>query len=170
MMDIPEVIQRMENKGPQLSEAEVSEFETEIGAKLPEAYRKFLMACNGGILGKLGAESMFWVDRNYGFYDVYGLREQGDSLRRYREIYQSQTPARIPLDLLPIANGIFGNVICLAVRGERYGHVYWWDHEMEPDPKTWDGTIETSGELFVHLADSFPEFVAQLKKHSDDKD
>ena len=61
----------------------------------------------------------------------------------------------------------FGNAICLGIAGEYRGRIYFWDHEMEPDPGEWDGAVETAGNVQL-LANSFGEFVAGLRRPKDD--
>ncbi len=73
---------------------------------------------------------------------------------------------RIPDDLLWIADDPFGNAICIGIRGRYFGKVYFWDHEREPDEKTWDGSVETAGNI-QFLANSFRQFVAGLKPEDD---
>jgi len=60
----------------------------------------------------------------------------------------------------------FGNAICLAVRGDGKGKVYFWDHENEPSDG-WDGSVEGAGNVQL-LANSFSEFVRRLQLTSDD--
>jgi hypothetical protein len=59
----------------------------------------------------------------------------------------------------------FGNAICLGIRGEHRGRVYFWDHEREPDADEWNGEVQTAGNLQL-LADSFTDFVAGLADQS----
>ena len=74
---------------------------------------------------------------------------------------------RIPVDLLWIMGDPFGNAICLGVGGTHRGRIYFWDHEMEPDPDSWDGQVDTAGNVSL-IAGSFAEFVAGLRPTSDE--
>jgi len=59
-----------------------------------------------------------------------------------------------------------GNAICLGIRGEHSGRIYFWDHENEPDDE-WDGSVEQAENLEL-LAETFADFVAGLREHEDD--
>jgi hypothetical protein len=96
-------------------------------------------------------------------HHIGGFREESDfSLESARECYVG----RIPDDLLWIMDDPFGNAICLGIRGIHRGRIYFWDHEMEPDPNGWDGQVDTEGNVSL-IANSFTEFVAGLKPTRD---
>ena len=64
---------------------------------------------------------------------------------------------RIPHNYLSIADDPFGNQICLAIKGENYGKVFFWDHEFEKDEGE---PPDTSNMSFI--ADNFDEFLSTL--------
>ena len=41
--------------------------------------------------------------------------------------------------------------------------MYFWDHEEEPDPDEWDGSVDGAGNI-QRVAESFSEFVAGLRR------
>jgi hypothetical protein len=141
-------------------------FENLFGGRLPEDYREFLAACNGGYVG--GAlwfmgPSPAGEAAEAGIHHIGGFRaEDYFSLHSARQAYDG----RIPRDLAWIMDDPFGNAICLGVAGEHRGRVFFWDHELEPDDERWDGSVESAGNLTV-LANSFTEFVAGLKPNDD---
>ncbi len=111
---------------PKLSEAELEEFEEEIGRRLPSAYRDFLLAHNGGRpVPNVFAISVANESAVHFFFGLHTGRTS--NLRRYRDIYRG----RIPEDLLPIALDVVGNVVCLGLAGEGAGKVFLWDSEAE---------------------------------------
>jgi hypothetical protein len=165
-MTIDEFLHVIENKAPPAPVGELAELEGALGASLPDDYRWFIDKCNGGYVG--GA---LWYEgptptgepADAGVHHIGGFREESDfSLESARECYVG----RIPDDLLWIMDDPFGNAICLGIRGIHRGRIYFWDHEMEPDPNGWDGQVDTAGNVSL-IANSFTEFVAGLKPTRD---
>lgn len=135
---------RFEDPGPVLTEAEVCAFEKEIETSLPKDYREFLLKTNGGFPGLRCAYH----------FDGHELRirqflsltpSQIDDLRGdYSSIRHD-----ISDDLLPFANDITGDFLCLSLAS---GEVY----------RT-DAYSSGEGNQGLHrLADSFTEFCSQL--------
>jgi hypothetical protein len=162
---IEELVPLIEKRSPPAPEAEIQRLEHEIGASLPADYRRFLSACNGGYLG-----GRLWFTRpglggrhaHVGLHHVGGFRTESHfSLDSARAGYQAEDEVRIPLELLWIMDDPFGNAFCLGLFDERRGRVYFWDHDEEPDPDEWDGSVASAGNLLL-LADSFEAFVAGL--------
>jgi hypothetical protein len=163
-MTLDELVRLVDNSQPPAPGDRLARFEAEIGARLPDDYRSFLIACNGGSLG-----GSLWYKTappgrhaDVGVHHVGGFREESHfSLESARACYQSPEEVRIPLDLVWIMDDPFGNAICLGVSGPHRGRVYFWDHEEELDPDEWDGSVEQAGNI-VRVADSFASFVARL--------
>jgi hypothetical protein len=160
-MNIDEFVAVVREKKPPAPPNELAAFEKEIGHPLPEDYRKFLIACNGGFVG-----GSLWFKgptpngdgADAGVHHIGGFREESYfSLRWTRECYVG----RIPDALLWIMDDPFGNAICLGVAKPYRGQVFFWDHENEPD-ENWDGSVESAGNLQL-LANSFTDFVAGLQ-------
>lgn len=154
-------------KSPPALEADLSAFELSLGCRLPEDYRAFLVACNGGYVG-----GTLWFtgptpegeSADAGVHHIGGLRQESHfSLAWHRECYEG----RIPDDLLWVMDDPFGNAICLGIRGQHAGRVFFWDHENEPDEQ-WDGSVESAKNLQL-LANTFADFVAGLHSNSDDE-
>lgn len=161
-MTIAELIDLVEKKAPPAAAGELAAFENELGTDLPDDYRSFLMATNGGYLG-----GRLWFfgptpDGNAadaGVHHLGGFRKEWHfSLLEHRNCYAG----RIPEGLLWVADDPFGNAICIGLSEPHRGHIYFWDHEAEPDPEQWDGQVETAGNVTL-LANSFSEFVTGLK-------
>jgi hypothetical protein len=57
----------------------------------------------------------------------------------------------------------FGNAICIGVSGKHRGKVFFWDHECEPDPESWDGEVSSAGNIEL-ISGSFSDFVAGLRR------
>jgi len=64
---------------------------------------------------------------------------------------------------VPIAFDAGGNLVCVAITGPHYGHVYFWDHEFESD----DGEPVTMNNMAL-IANSFGEFLSGLYQFEQD--
>jgi hypothetical protein len=151
--------------GTPLTEAELVAFEKEIGTSLPDDYRAFLQAVNGGWVGGALLISGTTSDGDpidSDLHHIGGLRaEPHMDLRNQRATYQDWL-ARIPRDLIWIMDDSTGNAICLGIAGDARGQVYFWDHEREPDLDETDGTLEGMGNISL-LAHSFASFFSGLQ-------
>lgn len=165
-MDISKFLAEVDKKRPPASEIDIRALESSIGERLPPDYREFLTLCNGGYVG-----GSLWFNgprpegeaADAGIHHIGGFRSESHfSLEWSRDCYQG----RIPRDLMWIMDDPFGNAICLGVRGNAKGKVYFWDHENEPDTD-WDGSLASAGNVQL-LANSFSEFVAGLASSDDD--
>ena len=165
-MTIEEMSAALTHTSPPASPEATERFEAMIGQRLPDDYREFLTRCNGGygcgylrFTGPMVDDYVVTACLNH----VGGLRQEDYfSLVANYENYQTYE-VRLPKDLIWIADDPLGNAICLGISGVHRNHVFFWDHENEPDPDEWDGRVETAGNL-VLLADSFTEFFAGLKR------
>ncbi|HEV7406713.1 MAG TPA: SMI1/KNR4 family protein [Chthoniobacteraceae bacterium] len=159
-MNIPSLIALVREKKPPLPVPVLLALEEGIGERLPEDYREFLIACNGGSLGgRLWFYKAGSVLPDAAPHHVGGLRPEPpfSLLARLHALH-----GRIPIDLMWIMDDAFGNAICLGVAGELHGRVYFWDHEKEPAAGAWDGRLDTAVNVRL-LAGSFTEFVAGLE-------
>lgn len=169
-MTLEDFLGQIGQKRPPAPEGEVRRFESEIGSPLPPDYREFLIRCNGGFLG-----GQLWffgptpegAKADAGVHHILGFREESYfSLRWNRDCFQGGE-LRLPRQLIKIMDDPFGNAICIGLAGPYRGRIYFWDHENEPDPEEWDGSVETAGNLSL-LAHSFTEFVEGLKRNTDE--
>jgi hypothetical protein len=139
----------------------IRRLETEIGAPLPDDYRGFLAEFGGATFPELfeapitepghpGEYACPWVF--FGFYnpDARGIPHSHDLRSNYSE-YKS----RVRFGLIPIAEAIGGNLICLSVSGSNRGSVYYWDHE--------------TNDVWL-VSNSFDEFLSSLQLTEDEED
>lgn len=154
----------MDEASPHAVESEVTSFESRIGCRLPEDYRQFLVATNGGYLaGKIRFSN--GSDRDEDCQPeidlISGVRQdESFSLDWARECYQLSI-LRIPREMLWIMRDPFGNGILIGLEGEYRGKMYFWDHECEPNPSKWDGKPSKAANI-TFLTNSFTEFVDKL--------
>jgi hypothetical protein len=172
-MDMQEFLAHIDSKSPPAPEEQIALLVAELGAALPEDYRRFFVQCNGGFVG-----GRLWFtgptpdgqSADAGVHHIGGFREETYfSLQGARSTYQSHRPPRIPHELLWMMDDPFGNAICLGIRGPYRGRAYFWDHEQEPDSEDWDGKVETAGSLQL-LANSFTDFVAGVAPLPEDEE
>jgi hypothetical protein len=160
-MTIDELLAVIDDKQPPAPLTDLSAFERSIGQPLPDDYRQFLVACNGGYVGG----SLWFMGptpgggtAEAGVHHIGGFREESYfSLPENRKCYDG----RIPDALVWVMDDPFGNAICVGLREPYLGQVFFWDHENEPDEE-WDGSVESAGNLQL-LANSFTDFVTGLR-------
>ena len=128
-----------------------------IGVNLPEEYRNFLLAHNGGSPRpqafeyrcgggppKLGAVAYFLA-----IYD-------GDA-ENFLDFYETFR-GRIPHDTISVARDPGGNLILLGTRGPNAAKVFFWIKDQEADE---DEEPDHSNLCFI--AESFKKFLDSLK-------
>jgi hypothetical protein len=134
--------------------------------KLPEDYKKFLLSHNGGkpLWSTFDIKNCFLNGEPIGssvrFF--YGICLDTKSIMHLYDIFDNIKcyNNRVPNELLPIGTDSFGNNICLCIKGDNYGKIYFWDHEGEAaafDPHKspwWDNVY--------FIADSFTDFIKGL--------
>ena len=159
-MTIDEFLSVIDKKLAPAPPERLSAFERTIGHTLPDDYRQFLVACNGGYVGGalwFNGPTPNGTSADAGVHHIGGFRKEWHfSLPEHRECYVG----RIPAALVWVMNDPFGNAICVGLSGPHRGQVFFWDHENEPD-EDWDGSVESAGNLQL-LANSFTEFIAGL--------
>lgn len=145
---------KIKESGEPLTEADIISLERDIGCSLPEEYRKFLLEHNGGIPKPDGFSLVYWggksEDDRVSFYGLGPSVRKSHNLSWVLECFEG----RIPSELISIGDDPGGNQICLCIRGEQSGSLYFWDHELEHTPPTYKNT--------VMLASSFLEFIEGL--------
>ncbi len=135
--------------GDPVGPAQVADAELELGARLPAAYRAFVLAHNGGH----PEPAAFFRQDPMGGGSVAGAVNELyelDELRRMLGIYLG----RIPDGLLPIGDDQDGNQLLLGLEGRNAGRVYLWTHADEHRPPTF-------GNVWF-VADSFDRFLGAL--------
>jgi hypothetical protein len=116
-----------------LEPAKLDALEQRLAIKLPEEYRRFLLAQNGGrpnpaVFDFIGDGGRSENSRVHFFLSIYDGKYSNFEI--VFKIFKIRAK-RIPTELIPIAHDSFGNQICLAISGKHKGAVFFWDHENE---------------------------------------
>lgn len=141
------------NKYGQLKESTLIEFEEKIGARLPEDFREYLLQYNGG----LPKPNNFNIHNDCSsIHHMFGIHKgpEYSSLKWNVEIKKNA----IPNLLMPFADDPFGNILCIGVKGDVKGEIYFWDHEVCEDGDWTD---------IVKISDSFTLFLNSLFEYID---
>jgi hypothetical protein len=158
--DTPKVARHLAIKGlgPPLTPGEIEAFEREIGGRLPDDYKEFMLAHNGGladpplaIMWNGDLETLPSFDPLMpATVDHDGLRR---SLQKLRELNRATTKG-----FLPIASTFGGDYVCLAVRG-KVGAVF---HTVYTYKTVYQSDLVPVDVSMAPLADSFTEFLDSL--------
>ena len=148
---------KQSNRFGKLSPHNLSKFEHKQALHLPEDYRQFLLKHNGGApapmntidFEKEGRPTSSDVQFIYGIHDG----EYWASL----EWHLKNLEGRIVAEGLPVAGDSAGNQYVLITRGEQEGQIYFWDHELETDPPSYQN--------MSYVAASFAEFTEKLYEY-----
>lgn len=142
-----------------VSEDTIATFEKRLETRLPEDYRNFMLAHNGGEPSR----RVFKYKNHSGPYAGSSVRyffafssDEDYSIKDYFVEFVSNN--RMPGDLVPIGTDEGGNLVCIAVKGPNTGKIYFWDHEEEAE----EGQEASYNNLFL-VADSFKEFLESLQ-------
>lgn len=161
----------MSERGPQITEAGVVRFEEQLGTRLPDDYRAFLLEVNGGQTEL--SHSQFMMMTRKGRKDgtlLNSLNSLDDPDDRFdlatRWMWsQRQFPPDfpdLPSEVLPIGYDGFGGTVGLVVAGPRRGQVWFLDG-VNPRPEGSNPRVEWFDRRDVSkIADSFREFMAGL--------
>jgi cell wall assembly regulator SMI1 len=147
------MLEKTTEAGPALTEGRLAEVEGRLGVRLPDSYREFLLAYNGG----RPAPSHFLAYENNkpGWMRVHFFFGIDDPVRSCDILWNSAMFAgRIPDRVIPIACDEGGNRFCLDLRQAVDGPILFWDHVLEgrgPDIA-----------LYLRIAGTFSEWIASL--------
>src|SRR5699024_9944271 len=145
------------NSYDKLSKSDIEDFENANNVKLTNDYKEYLLKWNGG---KPRPGNVFKIDgHGESVLNVFnGIGDMYDNLSDIIDIYEF----RLPEGFIPIADDPGGNAILLGTIPPYYDHIYFWNHENEPDLEEPD-----MGNMYF-LADNIWEFLDSL--YEDDFD
>ena len=136
----------MKSAFPATHELAIARFEKKLGVRLPQDYRRFLLACNGGepVDGEFAVEGWGSTVIHYFFglntgIEVYTLDW---NLSKLEHVF--------PDSVIPIASDPGGYLVALGVKRRAEGKVYFWDRGEKL-------------EQLVRVAPSFDGFLSRLR-------
>jgi hypothetical protein len=140
-----------------LSQRSLDAFEQQRSLRLPEDYRRFLLEHNGGDPAPSNVIDFFEGNRpnSSDVQFMFGIHD-GEYWASI-EWHLDTLKGRVVEEGLPIAGDSGGNAYVLITRGEREGQVFFWDHERETDPPSYQN--------MSYVAASFTEFAQKLHEY-----
>lgn len=166
-----------------VSEDELHTIETALGVALPDDYRDFVHTYGASRFGESVYFRFMQPEPIYAVKGLAGKPAPRYEVRPFWEFYGGEDAPRysfaeaialykdrMPDTIIPIGDDGFGHLICLGIKGEERGKVYYWDYENEWDEEDY---LERYGEPMppevkfqnVYLiAESFEDFILRLEK------
>lgn len=113
--------------------------ENNLSIKLPEELKKLLLKYNGGVLDGTtpSNQSVFIAGEEATglFSSLFSIKHGGNTIEYNMDMLQI-TEQRLPLDHLPFADDMGGNVFTISVSEEHLGKVYYWLMDVgEPEKR-----------------------------------
>ncbi|WP_399627922.1 SMI1/KNR4 family protein [Sporosarcina sp. SG10008] len=115
----------------------IEKLEIELNIQIPEIYKDFLLACNGGELfipGTILSEI---------YIPSFGPKQIGNSYLNDSFKKERRRPG-MPDKYLIIADLNYGDTICMEIEknGEYDAKIIQWDRESQTVSRNWDGFVE----------------------------
>ena len=146
------------NRFGALTSEQLSAFELRHGLSLPEDYRQFMIAHNGGVPIPDAIDFLHGRKKNTSNVRILYSIIPGDdwaSLDKTMQAYKG----RIISEGVPVGEDSGGNQYVLVCSGGKCGQVYFWDHENEPNKPGYRN--------MSYIAASFGEFLDKLYEFTD---
>jgi len=155
MRYLEEFVEKLEEEFPSISQKDILKLEATIKSKIPDDYKEFLLQHNGGRPQKYYFSFKLNSKVTKGYLDWFlGIhKKMNENIYQYIKMYKN----RIPSDLIPIGHDPGGNLICLKIKGDNVGSIYFWDHENEVE----EGEKPNYNNLSL-VSKSFSEFLTKL--------
>jgi hypothetical protein len=146
-------------RGPQVTDAQLRAFEQAYGHPLPDDYRQFLLDVNGGQPARANCEFAHGVVNN-----LFSLEDPEDDSSDLAERATWTRPKLPSPDLLFIGHDSFGNRLLLALAGEHRGEVWYMltDDDARPDDAN-PRVLWHDRRDMRKVADSFEQFMRSLR-------
>jgi hypothetical protein len=149
----------MQRRGPQVTDAQIRTFEELFGHPLPDDYRQFLLAVNGGRLDRANREFAQGVVNR-----LFSLEDTDDDSRDLATRASWERASLPSPDLLPIGHYDGGNSLLLVLAGEHRGEVWFMltGDDARPDDAN-PRVLWHDRRDMRKLADSFEQFMRSLR-------
>lgn len=145
------------NQNPygQLRVEDLLSFEQELGVKLPNDYRDYLIEYNGGEFEKDVFEIIGDEGNRTSIHIMYAMAEEPEwaSLQKVNEYFDGVDLKKEKF--VSIASDPLGNQILLKLNKPNIGSIYFWDHEVP---------FREIKKILLKQASSFTEFINKLEK------
>ncbi len=143
---------RIKQSRSRITDPQIALLEQELGSRLPDDYKQFLLNTNGGVPepNEFDVPATSTGSGVNIFYGSLAKAHDGDLV--YEQILLKD---RLPDRLVAIADAEGGNRVCLSSRPEDFGVVFFWDHELESE-------TDQSAPL-SRLSSSFAELFSSLR-------
>ncbi|MBC8059077.1 MAG: SMI1/KNR4 family protein [Clostridiaceae bacterium] len=140
------------------SKVKINQLEIKCGFSFSEEYVEFLDKYNGGKPESNITELPNTEIRSFLITSFYGIcKEAVNDIFQTLQIYEG----RIPQKCIPIAQAEGGNLLCMNLDSDKFGYIYYWDHDEELNFEI--GEIKIENLYFV--ATSFREFFEKIKPY-----
>jgi SMI1 / KNR4 family (SUKH-1) len=143
----------MENPYGPISLPDLAAFESELGCPLPQEYRDYLIAFNGGALEK-DVIRISDAEGETRIHHMYGLHT-GPAHQRLTSQYEGELGI-LQGAYLPICDDAFGNKFLIKLKGSKRGSVYFLNHE-----------VAVSRRALTYVAESFSRFMEKMQSSED---
>ncbi|GAA2447358.1 hypothetical protein GCM10010191_75780 [Actinomadura vinacea] len=125
----------------------LAELEERLGARLPESYRKYLQAQDGGTLASYNNQG---IEIIFGIGDVPEWASLWPALNSRGDV--------IPHGYVPVGTDAGGSLFLLAVTGHDRGSVWYHSHELEEDDSGHLTPVQNE-----RLSNSWDEFLSSIE-------
>ena len=130
-------------------------FAKKYSLNFPESYIEFLRRNNDSEM----ESNIIEGTEELGIYVRYFYGTTDNDYSDIEMVYKNYI-MRMPSKCIPIADADFGNEICMSLKDENYGKIYFWDHEsMDTD---YDEKCNLTFEDMIPLADSFENLLDKI--------
>jgi hypothetical protein len=147
----------MEQRGPQVTDAQIEAFEQSYGHRLPDDYRQFLLNVNGG------APDIASCEFDQGVVNcLFSLDDTDDESSDLATRANRQRPRLSSPDLLYIGHDGCGGWLLLALAGEHRGEVWLMVEGERPDDAN-PRVLWHDRRDMEKLASSFEQFMRALR-------
>ena len=162
-----------------LDDTEIEQLESRLERSLPEEYKFFLKRYgvstfedSVGFIPLVKLPPHISNDRK-GYFDYfYGSAEADYDVTLTLQRNLTTYAGRVPENIIPIGSDIGGNLVCLGIKGDQEGKIYYWDAENEQDQEEYlesRGSLEENWEFHnVYLiSNTFKDFLMCLEVLAD---
>lgn len=115
-------VYKLINPGPSVSRADLERMQDKLGFIVPDDYKEFLIACNGGYADDEKCMLTF-------FHPIY-LEKTTIGMHKFFSAESTMSEpldANVPRGFLVVADDAGGCLIVLSCRDSDFGSVYWCD-------------------------------------------